>query len=62
MENDFLARSYGEFPGATEHLKRLSCLFVFFFSDEIFQTKPSLTPVPRLRGRFSVNETDLYKW
>ena len=45
--------------GTSEKVVLYVCLF---FLDEIFQTKPSLTPVPRLRGRFSVNETDLYKW
>ena len=32
----FFGSSYGKFPGATEHLKRLSCFF-FFFSAGIFQ-------------------------
>ena len=33
------------------------CLFAFFIS-----SKPSLIPVSVLRGRFSVNGSDLYKW
>ena len=42
MEHDFLGRSSGKFPGATEHLKRRSCFFVycfFSFPDKMFQTE-----------------------
>ena len=35
MEHDFLGRSIGKFPGATEHLKRLGPVF----PDRIFQTE-----------------------
>ena len=58
-------RSSGKFPGATERLKRLSC----FSGRSIpngnlcsISSKQSLTLVSGLRGHFSVNGTDLYKW
>ena len=55
----------GYFPATTEHLIRLSS-----FSGEnvpngnswSISSKSSLTPVSGLRGRFSVNGTDSYKW
>ena len=62
MEHDLLGRSIGNFPGATEHLKRQSC-----FSGRnvpsgnlcsIF-SKSFLIPGSGLRGRFLVNGTDL---
>ena len=63
MEQDFLSRFSGKFLGATEHLERNSC-----FSERnvpngnlcSISSKPSSIPVLGLRGRFSVNGTDLH--
>ena len=63
MEQDFLGRFSGTFLGATEHLERNSC-----FSERnvpngnlcSISSKPSSIPVLGLRGRFSVNGTDLH--
>ena len=65
MQHDFLSRSSGKFPGATEHLKRYSC-----FSGRIIpngnscsaSSKTSLAPAPALRGRLSVHATDWWKY
>ena len=46
MELDFLDRFSGRFRGATGHLKR-------YANSCSFSSKPSLIPVPGLRGHFS---------
>ena len=63
MEQDFLGRFSGKFLGATEHLESYSC----FSGRNVpngnlcsISSKPSSIPVLGLRGRFSVNGTDLY--
>ena len=65
MEHDFFGRSRGKFPGATEHLKRLSCFSgrnIPNRNSSPISSKPSLTPVSGLRGHFPVNGTNSYKW
>ena len=65
MEHHFQDRSSGKFPGAWNIGKGSPVL-----PDRMFQrgiscsisSKSFLTPVSRLGGRFSENETDLFKW
>ena len=65
MEHEFLGLPNGKFPGATEHLKSLSCFSGWNIPNGnscFISPKPSLIPVSRLRGRFPVNGSELYKW
>ena len=62
MEQDFLDRSCGKFPGDGTATEVLSC-----FPDGMLQTEIRVPLVKShlasgLRGRFSVNGTHLYRW
>ena len=64
MEQDFLGRFIGKFPGATKHLKKGSPVFPEgIFQTEIrvpfLQSHKSLIPGSDLRGSFLVNGTDM---
>ena len=62
MDQDFLDRSCGKFPGDGTATEVLSC-----FPDGMLQTEIRVPLVKShlvsgLRGRFSVNRTHLYRW
>ena len=62
MEHDLLGLPNGKYPGATEHLKRYSCLSRWNTPNRSscsISSKPSLVSVSRLCGRFPVKGTDL---
>ena len=60
MKHDYLGRSTGKFPGATEKVILFSGRNVPNGNSCSISLKPSLIPVLGLRGRFLVNRTDIY--
>ena len=63
--SNYLGRSSGKFPGATEHLKSFSCFSgrkVLNGSSCCVSLKPFLILVSGFRSHYFVNESNLYKW
>ena len=65
MKKDYLGRSTGKLPGATEKIGKGNPVFsgrnVPNENSCSISLKLSLIPILDLRGRFLVNGTDLYK-